>query len=55
MTPKKSYTVHSPLIHDGIRYEIGETVELDDPSAAPLLAAGVVTPQGAKVKRNRAE
>lgn len=31
------YSVLSPLDHDGVRYAIGETVELSEAQAAPLL------------------
>ena len=46
-TPKAAYAVLSPLHYDGDRYEIGETVELEEPVAAPLLAAGVIAPVAA--------
>lgn len=34
---KASYEVTSPLEHDLVRYEVGETVELTEAQAAPLL------------------
>lgn len=41
---KTKYTVKSPLSHDNITYAIDEPVELDDKTAASLLAEGVVVP-----------
>lgn len=41
------YIARSAVDHDLRRYEIGETLELDDAAAAPLLAAGaIVKPTG---------
>lgn len=37
-----NYKVLTPLMHDGKRYEIGETVELDPKVATSLI--GVVEP-----------
>jgi len=37
-----SYTVLSPVDHDGTRYEPGESVDLPEDAAAALLAVGVV-------------
>lgn len=38
---KKSYTVIEPLSHDQSDYAIGETVELTDAEAKPLLGRAV--------------
>jgi hypothetical protein len=41
---KKAYTVQTPVNHDGRRFEIGETIELDGAQAQPLLDCGAVLP-----------
>ena len=38
----QSYTVLSPVDHDGARYEEGQSVALPEEAAAALLAVGVV-------------
>ena len=38
----QSYTVLSPVDHDGTRYEEGQSVALSEEAAAALLAVGVV-------------
>ena len=35
-----TYTVLTPLLHDGIHYRPGDAIELDEAAAAPLLARG---------------
>lgn len=40
---RATYTVASPLEHDGDLYAPGDPVELTEAEAAPLLAGGVVT------------
>ena len=46
-TTKAAFEVMSPLEHDLVRYEVGETVELPEAQAAPLLnrADPVVKPK----------
>ncbi len=39
--PKASYTVIAPLSHDQFDYAIGETVELTEAEAKPLLGLAV--------------
>lgn len=39
--PKASYTVTAPLSHDQIDYAPGETVELTEAEATPLLGLAV--------------
>lgn len=41
MAELKSYPVLSPVLYDK-RYEIGETIDLDETAAAPLLIAGAI-------------
>lgn len=38
----QSYTVLSPVDHDGTRYEKGQSVALPEDAAVALLAVGVV-------------
>lgn len=38
--PRSAYTVVNPLFKNGRSYEPGETVELDERTAANFLAAG---------------
>lgn len=40
----RSYPVLSPLDHDNEPYAIGETVEMDEGVATPLIAQGVLGP-----------
>lgn len=44
------FITQSPIEHDLRRYAIGETVELDEQAAAPLLAAGVIVRPAGKGK-----
>lgn len=37
-----TYTILSPVEHDGERYEIGATIDLEDAQAAPLLALAAI-------------
>jgi hypothetical protein len=37
----KTYQVLRPILHDGERYTAGETIDLTDAAAAPLLRAGM--------------
>lgn len=39
-----SYTVVSPLDHDGARYEEGDTVSLPETVGAPLVLCGALLP-----------
>lgn len=39
----KTYTVLSTIQHDGQRYEAGASIEVDDQSAAALLASGDIS------------
>ena len=39
---KKTYQVASELDHNGERLEVGDSVELTEKEAAPLIAVGVV-------------
>lgn len=39
---QRRYTIQSPVIHDGRRYEIGETIELAEDQAVLLIAVGAV-------------
>lgn len=48
----QSYTVQSPMHRDGKRIDVGGRVELDDATAAPLLAAGCIAPADAEPKPN---
>jgi len=38
------YTVHSPLLHDGTRYDAGATVAMTEAQAKSLLERGTLTP-----------
>lgn len=42
-----SYIVQSPLDHDGERYAPGDSVELSEDQAKPLLEAKVISPAAA--------
>lgn len=42
-----TYNVIHPLHHDGKAYGPGDTLELSEAAAAPLLALGVVAPDPA--------
>lgn len=42
------FIVKSPLDHDGKAFAEGDPIELSKKLAAPLLAAGVVAPEGAE-------
>lgn len=44
------YIARSAVDHDLRRYEIGETLELDDAAAAPLLATGAIVKATGKGK-----
>lgn len=44
------YKVLTPVEHNGKRFEPGKTVELDDDTAAPLLAVAAVEPASGKAK-----
>lgn len=37
-----TYTILSPVQHDGTRYEIGGTIELPEDAASLLLTAGAI-------------
>lgn len=39
----KKYTANRPIEHNGKRFEEGETIELEDLHATPLLERGAVT------------
>lgn len=47
-TTKRTYEVRSPIEHDLERYEIGESIELDEAAAAPLMACGAIAVPPAK-------
>jgi hypothetical protein len=47
---KKTYEVVSPLDHNGKRYAVGKTVDLEDDEAAPLLVHTVKAPEKAEPK-----
>lgn len=36
------HKVQSPLDHDKVRYDVGDTVDLSEKESAPLLASGAV-------------
>ena len=49
MKPKtKPYLALTPIAHDHVEYAIGDVIELDNDTAAPLLATGAVSapPEG---------
>lgn len=41
-TPAAGYRVASPIEHDGVRYEVDASIELDAETAAPLVARGIL-------------
>jgi len=41
------YTVHSPLLHDGTRYDAGAMVAMTEAQAKSLLERGTLTPAAA--------
>src|SRR4051812_33282405 len=43
MTEDTTYYVQTNLNHDGKEFKTGDTIELSDVAAAPLLAAGVIS------------
>lgn len=45
---KQTYTVTSPIEHDGVRYAEGKPIDLTDERAAPLLAVGAIKPKQPK-------
>ena len=57
---KKTYQVASPVRHDGKEYLVGESIDLDDKDASPLLAVqaikgGAATGSAATVPTGEAE
>lgn len=38
----QNYTVLTPVEHDQVRFDPGETIGLEDGQAAPLLASGAI-------------
>jgi hypothetical protein len=39
----KPYTCNDPVNHDGELYGVGDSIELDDKDAGPLLAVGAIS------------
>lgn len=54
MAGKKDYTVQSPVVHDGQRFEIGETISLEDQHAGPLLAVRAILAKPEAPRRKKA-
>ncbi len=46
MSDKKTYTVHRAMHGDGKDYERGDTREMTEVDAAPLVASGALSPEG---------
>jgi hypothetical protein len=46
MADKKTYTVHRAMHGDGKDYARGDTREMTETDAAPLVASGALSPEG---------
>lgn len=46
MADKKTYDVHRSMLGDGRDYERGDTREMMEADAAPLVASGALSPHG---------